>query len=126
MDGGSSLNIMYAETLDEMGVNQTRLRPTQVPFHDIMPEKPAMPLRQIDLPVTFEDQFNYRTEALTYEMKMLGPHGVITIDTSFQRAYECEVKCCARATAIIASVELAALKEVATAIEKGMMNDVLT
>ena len=28
MDGGSGLNIMYAKTLDKMGINQTRLRPT--------------------------------------------------------------------------------------------------
>ena len=28
MDGGSGLNIMYAKTLDEMGVDRTRLRPT--------------------------------------------------------------------------------------------------
>ena len=28
MDGGSSLNIMYANTLDEMGVDWTRLCPT--------------------------------------------------------------------------------------------------
>ena len=67
----------------------------------------------MDLPVTFGDQFNYRTETLTFEvvgflgtfhailgrpcyakfmaipnytylkLKMLGPCGVITIDTSF-------------------------------------------
>ena len=43
---------------------------------------------------------------------MSGPHGVITIGTSFQRAYECEVECCGHATAIIASRELAALKKV--------------
>ena len=28
MDGGSGLNIMYAETLDEMGIDRTRLCPT--------------------------------------------------------------------------------------------------
>ena len=28
MDGDSGLNIMYAKTLDEMGVDRTRLRPT--------------------------------------------------------------------------------------------------
>ena len=28
MDGGSGPNIMYAKTLDEMGIDQTRLRPT--------------------------------------------------------------------------------------------------
>jgi len=103
-----------------------------------------MPLGQIDLPVTFRDQFNYRTETLTFEvvgflrtfhaimgrpcyakfmavpnytylkLKMPGPHGVITIGTSFQRAYECEVECCGHATAIVASGELVALREEVT------------
>ena len=44
MDGGSGLNIMYAKTLDEMGVDRTRLHPTRAPFHGIMPGKQAMPL----------------------------------------------------------------------------------
>ena len=39
------------------------------------------------------------------------PHGVITVGTSFQCAYECEVECCGHATAIVTSRELAALKE---------------
>ena len=55
MDGGSDLNIMYAKTLDEMGIDRTRLRLTRAPFHGIMPRKQAMPLGQIDLSVTFED-----------------------------------------------------------------------
>ena len=55
MDGGSGLNIMYAKTLDEMGIDQTRLRSTRAPFHGIVPGKQAMPLGQIDLPVTFGD-----------------------------------------------------------------------
>ena len=55
MDGGSGLNIMYAKTLDEMGIDRTRLRLTRAPFHSIMPGKQAMPLEQIDLPVTFGD-----------------------------------------------------------------------
>ena len=55
MDGGSGLNIMYAKTLDEMDVDRTNLRPTRAPFHDIIPGKQAMPLGQIDLPVTFGD-----------------------------------------------------------------------
>ena len=45
------------------------------------------------------------------KLKMSGPHGVITIGTSFQRAYECEVECYDHATTIVASGELAALKE---------------
>ena len=46
---------MYAKMLDEMGVDQTCLHPTQAPFHGIVPEKQAMPLGQIDLLVTFRD-----------------------------------------------------------------------
>ena len=100
-----------------------------------------MPLGRIDLPITFRDSTNYRTETLTFEvvgfhgtyhailgrpcyakfmavpnytylkLKMLGPRGVITIGTSFQRAYKCEVECYEHATAIIASKELAAIKK---------------
>ena len=44
MDGGSDLNIMYAKTLDEMGIDRMNLHPTRAPFHGIVPEKQAMPL----------------------------------------------------------------------------------
>ena len=48
------------------------------------------------------------------KLKMPGPRGVITVGTSFQRAYECQVECCGNATAIVAFGELATLrKEVA-------------
>ena len=113
MDGGSGLNIIYAETLDEMGIDRTRVRPTRARFHDIVPGKHAMPLGQIDLPVTFGDPSNYRTKTLTFEvvgfpetfhailgrpcyakfmavpnytylkLKIPGSGGVITISTSF-------------------------------------------
>ena len=45
------------------------------------------------------------------KLKMSGPHGVITIGTSFQRAYKCEVECCEHAMTIVASKELAAIKK---------------
>ena len=44
------------------------------------------------------------------KLKMSGPHGVITIGTSFQRTYECEVECCGHAAAIVTSGELATIK----------------
>ena len=48
------------------------------------------------------------------KLKMSGPYGVITVSTSFQRASECEIKCCNHAASIVASKELAAIrKEVA-------------
>ncbi|XP_066323837.1 uncharacterized protein [Miscanthus floridulus] len=103
-----------------------------------------MPLGQIDLPITFRDSSNYRMETLTFEvdrfprtfhailgcpcymkfmafpnytylnLKIPGPGEVITIGTSFQRAYECEVECCGHAAAIIASEELIAIKREVT------------
>ena len=45
------------------------------------------------------------------KLKMLGPCGVITIGTSFQHAYECEVECYEHVITIIASKELAAIRE---------------
>jgi hypothetical protein len=141
MDGGSGLNIMYVETLDAMGIDRSHIQPTEAPFHNIVPKKQAKPLRQTDLPITFGDPSNFRTETLTFEvarfhgtyhtilgrpcyvkfmaipnytylkLKMPGPCGVITIGTSFQRSYECEVECCELALVIIAYEELAVIKE---------------
>ena len=45
------------------------------------------------------------------KLKMPGPCRVITIGTSFQHAYECEVECCEHVAAIVASKELAAIRE---------------
>ena len=40
-----------------------------------------------------------------------GSPRVITVGTSFQRAYECEVECCGHTAAVVASRELATLRE---------------
>ena len=68
MDGGSGLNILYAKTLDAMGIDRACVQPTGVPFHGVMPRKQALPLGQLDLLVTFGGPSNYRTETLTFEV----------------------------------------------------------
>ena len=113
MDGGSDLNILYIETLDAMGIERSRIWPTRASFHGIVPGKQAIPIGQIDLPVTFGNPSNYRTKTLTFEVvgfppvyhailgrpcytkfiavsnytylkiKMSGPRRVITIGTCF-------------------------------------------
>ena len=45
MDGGSGLNIMYAETFDAMGIDRERIQPARSPFHGVVPGKQAVPLR---------------------------------------------------------------------------------
>ena len=44
-------------------------------------------------------------------LKMPGPDGIITIGTSFQRAYKYEVECYECAVVFVASKELAAIRE---------------
>jgi hypothetical protein len=42
------------------------------------------------------------------KLKMLGPNRVITVHTTYQHAYKCDVECCEYAEAIIESKALAA------------------
>jgi hypothetical protein len=68
MDGGSSLNILYAHTLRLLGIGLDQLRPSTTPFHGVAPGKRVQPLGQIDLPVWFGTPGNYRKETLTFEV----------------------------------------------------------
>ncbi|XP_066316460.1 uncharacterized protein [Miscanthus floridulus] len=45
------------------------------------------------------------------KLKMSGPRGVITVGTSFQHTYECEVECCEHASVTVASKELVAIRD---------------
>jgi len=68
MDGGSGFNIMYSETLDAMGIDWSCIRPSCAPFRGIVPGKHVVPIGHINLPVTFGDRPNFRTETLTFEV----------------------------------------------------------
>jgi hypothetical protein len=68
MDGGSSLNIIYTETLELLGVDRSEVRASAAPFHGITPGKRIMPLGRIDLPVCFGSPSNFRKETLTFEV----------------------------------------------------------
>jgi hypothetical protein len=68
MDGGSSLNIIYAETLGLLGIDLSTIRAGAAPFHEIVPDKRVLPLGQLDLPVCFGTPSNFRRETLTFEV----------------------------------------------------------
>ncbi|XP_066316272.1 uncharacterized protein [Miscanthus floridulus] len=111
MDGGSGLNLMYAKTLDKMGIDRTCVCPTRAPFHAIMPRKQAMSLGQIDLLITYGDPSNYMMETLTFE--------VVGFPKTFHAilGHPCYAKFIAvpnHATAIVAFGELAAIKKEVT------------
>ncbi|XP_066333095.1 uncharacterized protein [Miscanthus floridulus] len=107
MDGGSGLNIMCTETLDAMGVDRATETLTfeVVGFHGTYHAILGRP---------FYAKFMVVPNYTYLKLKMPGPGGVITVGTSFQRAYECEVECCNHATAIVASKELTGIKKEVT------------
>jgi hypothetical protein len=125
MDGGSSLNIIYAETLRLLQIDLSTIRAGAVPFHGIIPGKRVQPLGQLDLPVCFGTPSNFRKETLTFEvvgfrgtyhaavpnytylkLKMPGPNGVITVGSTYRHAYECDVECVEYAEALAESEAL--------------------
>jgi hypothetical protein len=130
MNGGSSLNILYAHTLRLLGIGLDQLWPSTTQFHGVAPGKRVQPLGQIDLLVWFGTPDNFRKETLTFEvvgfwgayhailgrpfyakflavpnytylkMKMLGSKGVITVGSSIEHAFDCDVDCVEHARAL--------------------------
>jgi hypothetical protein len=138
MDGGSSHNIIYAETLGLLRIDMSSVRAGATPFHGIIPGKHVQPLEQLDLPVCFGTPSNFRRETLTFEvvgfqgtnhavlgspcyvkfmavpnytylkLKMSGPKGVITVGPTYRHTYECDVECVEYAEALAESEALIA------------------
>jgi hypothetical protein len=137
MDIGSGLNIVYMSTLDNMGIQRSQLHPSLTPFHRVVAGMQAVPLGQIDIPITFSDEGNFCKEMLTFEvigfprmyhailgrpayakfmvvlnytylkLKMPGPMEVITVSTKLQHAYECGAGCYHFTDSLTRSIELA-------------------
>jgi hypothetical protein len=68
VNGGSSLNILFLKTFDQMELSRSALRPSQALFHGIVPTAAATPVGQITLPTTFRTQENFRTTNLQFKV----------------------------------------------------------
>jgi hypothetical protein len=68
VDGGSSLNILFLKTFDQMGLSRAMLHPSQAPFHGIVPSVAATLIGQITLLITFGTQENFHTKNLQFEV----------------------------------------------------------
>jgi hypothetical protein len=120
MDGGSSLNLIYADTLQKIKIPMNDLLPTESSFHGIVPGKPTYPLGVIHLDVIFGTPANFRNEKIKFEVVdwpsqyhailrlptfarfMVVPHyaylelrmptnrGLLTISGSFARSENCD------------------------------------
>jgi hypothetical protein len=135
MDGGCGLNILYANTLKEMGIPMSKLSKSTMQFHGVIPGKKARSLGQISIDVVFVDEKNFKKEKLVFEvvdfwsayhailgrpayacfmarpcyvylmLKLPGPNGAITVSGDRQRAEEC-----LQQGSIIADVQMAVVE----------------
>jgi hypothetical protein len=141
VDGGSSLNILFLKTFNQMGLSRSSLCPNRAPFHGIVPGAVATYIGQISLPVTFGTPENFRMKTIQFEVTdfetmyntflgrlalskfMAIPHyaylvlkmprlrGIISIRGDVKRAFDCDRESCEIADRLTASVELQELKQ---------------
>ncbi|XP_062230404.1 uncharacterized protein LOC133928174 [Phragmites australis] len=71
VDGGSSINLLFADPLDTLQVlrNLLKLSP---PFFEITPDSSAKSLGYIEMPVTFGLLSNFRTERVLFDVVDFG------------------------------------------------------
>lgn len=141
MDGGSSINILYASTLCKMGVPESKLHVSNLTFHGVVQGIKDKPLGQIYLVVVFGTPDNFGLENLIIEvaafdiahhaifgrptyakfmarpcyvylkLKMPRPKGIITITGDPKRAEECANKSANIAESHVATAELDQYKQ---------------
>jgi hypothetical protein len=68
IDGGSSIIVIYADTLRKMNISLANLMPTYTRCHGITPEKPTYPLGKIALDAQFGTVENFRKKKLEFEV----------------------------------------------------------
>ena len=68
MDGGSSLNLLYQDTVRKMGINPSQIKPTITTFKGAIPGMEARCTGSITLEVVFGSPDNFRSEELIFDI----------------------------------------------------------
>ena len=68
MDGGSSLNLLYEDTVCKMGIDLSRIKPTKTNFKGVIPGVEARCTGSITLEVVFGSPDNFRSEDLIFDI----------------------------------------------------------
>ena len=120
MDGGSSLNLIYQDTVRKMGIDPSRISLSNTTFKGVIPGMEAHCTGSLVLEVVFGSPDNFRSEELTFhvapfrsgyhallgrtaftrfnavphyaylKLKMLGPRGVIIVSGNIERSLRAE------------------------------------
>lgn len=119
VDGGSSINILYLDTLLKLGLKEKDVLATSTVFHGIVRGQSFSLIDKIQLDVLFGDKAHFRRESIWFEvadlsspyhalldrpalakfmaiphyaylkMKMPGPKGIVTIAGDYKQLLEC-------------------------------------
>ena len=119
INGRSSINILYKDTADKLGIHESQLGRSRTTFHGIVPGLSCTPVGTIRLDVIFGDKSNFRCESIWFEvvdhaspyqpilgrpalakfmavphygclkMKLPGPNGIITVAGDYRRSMAC-------------------------------------
>jgi hypothetical protein len=120
VDGGSSFNIIFIETLRKMDFDFSKMTAYDESFYKVVPDKAAYPTGRVCLSVTFGTKDNFSTEYLTFEiadfrssyhaflsrpilakfmaiphhtyliMNILAPNGILSVYGDILVSYNCE------------------------------------
>jgi hypothetical protein len=120
IDGGSSLNIIFTETLRKMDLDLNKMIACDEFFYEVLPGKAAYPIGRVCLPGIFGTKENFLTEYLIFEvvdfcssyhailgrpmlakfmaiphhtyliMKMPAPNGILSVLGDIMVSYNCE------------------------------------
>ena len=120
MDGDSSLNLLYQDTVRKMGIDPSRIKPTKTTFKGVIPGVEARSTGSVTLEVVFGSPDNFQSEELIFDivpfrsgyhallwrttfakcntvphyaylkLKMPGPRGVITVNGNTERSLRTE------------------------------------
>ena len=134
MDGGSSLNLLYQDTVRKMGIDPSRIKPTKTTFKGVIPGVEASCTGSVTLEVVFGSPDNFRSEELIFDivpfrsgyhallgrtafakfnavphyaylkLKMPGPRGVITVNGNTERSLRTEEHTAALAAEVQSSL----------------------
>ena len=97
VDGGSSLNLLFASILNQMQIPRSKIKNISIPFYGIAPGSSVTPIGQVLLSVTFGTTKNFRTELITFDLvdaelpynAILGRPALIKFMAVDHYAYKC-------------------------------------
>jgi hypothetical protein len=147
MDGGSSLNLIYSDTVRKMGIDPSRIKPNNTTFKGVIPGIEARCSGSVTLEVVFGSPDNFRSEDLIFDivpfrsgyhallgrtafarfnavphyvylkLKMPRPRGVITINGNTERSLRTEEHTAALAAEVQAAEEASQAQSAVTTLD---------